>query len=98
MIIKQICSLIGFLREMINLNSNSNHLEDNFLNDIKYYIEKMFEKIAFYQIMNNPNFEFNYQFSYSSFLNFLSVQNYNINVEKNKQILKELTKDNNLSN
>lgn len=95
MIIEQICSLIGFLREMINLNSNSNHLEDNFLNDIKYYIEKMFEKIAFFQIINNPNFEFNYQFSYFSFLNFLSVH---LIVEKNKQILKELTKDNNLSN
>lgn len=34
MIIEQICSLIGFLREMINLNSDSGHLEDNFLNDI----------------------------------------------------------------
>lgn len=55
----------------------------------------MFEKIAFFQIINNPNFEFNYQFSYFSFLNFLSVH---LIVEKNKQILKELTKDNNLSN
>ena len=44
MIIEQICSLIGFLREMINLNSDSGHLEDNFLNDI--ILKKCLKKLS----------------------------------------------------
>ena len=95
MIIEQLYSLIGYLRDIIITNNNSNNLENHFLNNVKNYIEQMFGRIDFFKMLNNPNIEFDSsQLCYSTFLNYQIENNYNENVEKNIKILIELTNDN----
>lgn len=89
-LIDQLYSLIGLLRDIIYSNDYSNKIEVNFINSVKDYTNQIIERINSYKLLNYPNLDINTNFfPYSGFSIFQSFENIK-NIEKNKNMLKEL--------
>ena len=89
-LINQLNTLIGLLRDIIYSNDYSNKIEVNFINSIKDYTNQIIERINSYKLLNYPNLDINTNFfPYSGFSMFQSFENIK-NIEKNKNMLKEL--------